>query len=141
MEPISRNMATTLRPMTPQLTNLHSASGQASIEALGSAMALMLITTLLLAFFYFCILATCLQFSSHELLVCRESVRAVKDFYLCENQFRKQLSSYLRFGHNDLLLIQTEPSAQSMTLKMSFPILHFTTVHWTYKDRVNLPLK
>jgi hypothetical protein len=122
--------------MTPKI-DFKSSSGQASIEAVVSAFGLMLMTALLLAFFYFCILITCLQYSSHELLVCRE----IKDPYSCETQFKKQLKTYLRFGKVDSFWTSQTPTAQQLTVILSFKILSFAPVHWKYKDQVNLPLQ
>src|SRR4051812_11681569 len=51
---------------------VQQSKGQAQLEAVVASLSLLSFAVLLLALIYFCALKTYLQFSSHELLVCRE---------------------------------------------------------------------
>jgi hypothetical protein len=114
-----------------------TSKGQATIEALAAALSLIGFLTLLLAIFYFLSLKAHLQFTSQELLICRE----IKDPTTCDSDFRKNLRSYLSFGRIQSMQTLQSRSSQSLVLKLGFQVPGFQEFQWTYKDQISLPLK
>jgi len=111
--------------------------GQATIEALVSAVSVIGFMVLLLAIFYFLSLKAHLQFTSHELLICRE----FKDPVVCDFNFQKDLRSFLSFGRIYSIQMQRNSNSQSLVLKLGFKVLGFQEFQWIYKDQIKLPLR
>lgn len=110
--------------------------GQATIEALIAAMCVIGFMALLLAVFYLFSLKSHLQFTSHELLICRE----YKNPSICDFEFQKDLRSFMSFGRIQSIQIKRSSKSQNLTLKMGFSVLGFQEFQWTYKDQISLPL-
>jgi hypothetical protein len=114
-----------------------TSKGQATIEALAAALSLIGFLVLLLAIFYFLSLKAHLQFTSQELLICRE----VKDPVTCDFEFQRNLRSYLSFGRIQSMQTFQGRNSQSLVLKLGFKVLGFQEFQWTYKDQISIPLK
>lgn len=115
---------------------LHQSKGQAVLESLVAAAALMAFTGLLLALIYFCVLKTYLQCSSHELLVCRELASP----WTCEKKFKAEFEAVLRFGQIETLWCRKDPHRQLLHLRLKF-LFFKKVIRWTYEDQISLPLK
>ena len=111
--------------------------GQATIEALIAATCVMGFLVLLLAMFYLFSLRAHLQFTSHELLVCRQ----YKNPSMCDFEFQKDLRSFMSFGRIQSIQTGRSSKSQSLTLKMAFSVVGFQEFQWTYKDQITLPLR
>ncbi|MGZ5279961.1 MAG: hypothetical protein ACXWC9_08465 [Pseudobdellovibrionaceae bacterium] len=111
--------------------------GQATIEALVASVSVIGFMVLLLAIFYFLSLKAHLQFTSHELLVCRE----FRDPVVCDFNFQKDLRSFLSFGRIESIQAQRNSNSHSMVLKLGFKVLGFQRFQWIYKDQISLPLR
>jgi hypothetical protein len=100
------------------------------------AAALIAFSASLLFLIYFCAIKTYLQFSSHEMLVCRE----ISEPWACEKKFKKELQAYLRFGEIESCWARKDPNKQLLHLQLSFTVLH-KKIQWKYEDEIRLPLQ
>lgn len=113
------------------------ASGQATVEMLFSTVATTTFVSLILAAIYLAGTVVYLRYSSHEFLLCRE----FQNPQSCEQKFKKQLSSFWRFGSWRNLTSQRTPSRQFMRVDLEVRILRQELVKWKYQDQISLPLK
>ncbi len=118
---------------------LTTTDGQASLEAIIAVTAFIPFVMLFLATFYFLSLKAHLQFTSHELLICRE----FKDPATCDYRFKNDLQSFLSFGRIESIQAQKRPSSQSVEVVLRFQIFGMKRKNfkWTYKDSIALPLQ
>lgn len=111
--------------------------GQATLEAALTSAALVLWVGLLMAALYLGVVKTLLEYSSHELLVCRE----ISDPWKCESEFKNRINPALvRSIKIDLLWARKEGRKQMLTMKLRLRILK-KDILWTYQDQISLPLK
>lgn len=120
-------------------TRLTAINGQATLESVLAALAFVPFVVMILACFYFLALKAHLQFTSHELLICRE----FKDPVACDFNFRKELQSFLSFGRIESLHATRRSASQSLelVLQFQFPGFERKDFRWTYKDSITLPLQ
>ena len=111
--------------------------GQATLEAVLTSTALVLWVGLLMGVLHLGVVKTILEYSSHELLVCR----VISDPWKCESEFKDRIKpALLSFIKIDLLWARKERQKQVLTLKLRLQILK-KEILWTYEDQILLPLK
>jgi hypothetical protein len=116
---------------------IQSNRGQATIESVFTLMTVFCFVTAVLAILYFYTLRAHLQYSSHELLVCREFQNTSQ----CDSKFQRELRSILKFGRVVSFRPQRSSNSQSLKLLLRFEVLGFQGFTWTYEDQINLPLQ
>ena len=123
-------------PKMEALTAMNS-RGQATLEAVVCSLGLFAFVAFLFTALFFSVLHTYLQFSSHELLVCRQ----IQNPNQCDSKFRKELQSFLPFGRVGSVSVQTFPSSEKLFLVLHFSIPLKKEVTFKYQDEIHLPLR